>query len=248
VSESRAQLAFRLEVQEGGFLNFAGVSRVVEHIQAGDLCLVPSDSAYVLTGLPSEPGVTGDIDSVLMRDGLAMSLAFGSLREARRWVKLSSMALRFVGELTPGGLTFVAEPTTVGRRGFAQARLHAPGTIGIRLTESRVETQLAYEVEHPLTSTPVRLQDGSLALSAEDALDAVSARVAALPSARRLGLIVGPVMFPGRLSTVVTEDSVAGALARIRVLRLGAIPLATLREVARSCQFDAVVTGDPGHS
>jgi tRNA A37 threonylcarbamoyladenosine synthetase subunit TsaC/SUA5/YrdC len=236
-----SQLSFRLEVQVEGFLHFAEIDRVVEHIQGGDLCLLPSDSAYVLTGLPSEAGVSADLDEILQRAGLAMSLAFGSLRMASRWVHMSSMARRFVGELTPGGLTFVAQPTSVARRGFAAARLNAPGTIGVRLTESRIETQLAYEIDHPLTTTPVRLPDGSLARTADEALAAVSARISGLPSQRRLGAVVGPVLNLGRLSTVVTEDSTQGTLSRIRVLREGAISLSRLREVARSCQYDDVV-------
>src|SRR4051794_30286879 len=100
------------EVQTPGFLRFTDVSRVVEHIEAGDLCLLPSDSSYILTGLATERGVSQDVDSVLQRQGLEMSLAFGSLRLARRWADMSTMAVRFLGELTPGGLTFVAPPTS----------------------------------------------------------------------------------------------------------------------------------------
>lgn len=236
-------VSFRLRVRDQGFLCFADVERVVEHIQAGDLCLLPSDSAYILTGLPSEVGVSADIDAVLLRDGLPISLAFGSLRMATRWVSLSSMARRFVGELSPGGLTFVAQPTSVAKGGFAAARLHAPGTIGVRLTESRVETQIAYEVDHPLTTTPVRFPNGALAGSATEALEIVLDRVAGLPSGRRLGVVEGPVAHLGRLSTVVTEEKAQGSLARIRVLREGAIPLERVREVARACRFEDVVVG-----
>lgn len=234
------QVSFRFELQPGGFLRFAQVVRVVEHIKAGDLCILPSDSAYILTGLPSEVGVSADLDWVLRREGLPMSLAFGSLRMAGRWVQMSSMARGFVGELTPGGLTFVAQPTSLAKEGFASARLHAPRTIGVRLTESRVETQLAYEVEQPLTSTPVRLLDGSLARSADEALSVVGERISALSSQRRVGLIVGPVESIGRLSTVASEVAKPGALPRIRVLREGAIPFSKVQEVARLCQFDEV--------
>lgn len=230
---------FECEVQPQGYLRFADVSRIVEHIQAGDLCLLPSDSSYTLTGLPTERGVGSDLDAVLRRNRLEMSLAFGSLRMVRRWVEMSSMAMSFVGELTPGGLTFVAPPTSEARRGFATSRLNAPGTIGVRLTESRVETQLAYEVEDPLTSTPVRLADGSEARTAEEALAIVADRVSALASKRRLVLVVGNVPFPGRLSTVVSQE-VRQGVSRIRMLREGAIPLETIRRVALACRYEDV--------
>lgn len=230
---------FECEVQPQGFLRFTDVSRVVEHIQAGELCLLPSDSSYVLTGLATERGVTDDVDTVLQREKLEMSLAFGSLRLARRWAEMSTMAVRFVGQLTPGGLTFVAPPTSAAMRGLATSRLNAPGTIGLRLTESRVETQLAYEVEQPLTSTPVRGPDGSEAATAEEAMAIVARRVSDLPSKRRLATVVGTVSYPGRLSTVAQEVR-HGGLRRIRVLRQGAIALETVRRVARDCRYEDV--------
>lgn len=237
---------FEFSVEPQGFLRFRYLSRVVEHIQAGDLCLLPSDSSYILTGLPTAPGVGVDLDTVLQRKGLAMSLSFGSLRAVRNWANISEMALKFVGALTPGGLTFVAPPSTEALRGHATNRLHASlGTIGIRLSESRVETQLAYEVEQPLTSTPVRHPDGSETRTAEEALAVVAERVLALPGKRRLCIIVGPVLYPGRWSTVAQEVRQKG-LNRIRVLREGAIPLSTVRQVARECRYEDVEisTGD----
>jgi len=233
-----SQPEFTVEPQ--GFLRFHHVNRVVEHIQAGGLCLLPSDSSYILTGLPTRSGVTQDLDVVLQRDGLEMSLAFGSMREMHQWVDLSDMALKFVGRLTPGGLTFVAPPSTGARRGHAAARLHAPrGNIGIRFTESRVETQLAYEVDQPLTSTPVRHPDGSATRTAEEALAVIADGVSALPSRRELCVIVGSVSDPGRLSTVAQETSHYG-LHRIRVLRKGAIPIETIRRVALECRYEGV--------
>jgi tRNA A37 threonylcarbamoyladenosine synthetase subunit TsaC/SUA5/YrdC len=230
---------FEFEVQPLGVLRFADASRVVEHIQAGDLCLLPSDSSYILTGLATERGVTDDLDRILEREHLAMSLTFGSMRLARRWANMSVMAASFVGQLTPGGLTFVAAPTSAAVAGLATSRLHASGTIGMRLTESHVETQLAYEIEQPLPSTPVRRADGSETATAEEALAIVAARMSQLPIKRRLGVVVGTVPYPGRLSTVAQEVR-AGGLSRIRVLREGAIPIETIRTVARACRYEDV--------
>jgi len=169
-----------------------------------------------------------------------MSLSFGSLRAVRDWVTMTDMAMKFVGALAPGGLTFVAPPATEAGRGHATSRLHAArGTIGVRFTESRVETQLAYEVGQPLTSTPVRHPDGSETRTAEEALAIVAGRISALPSKRRLGVIVGSVAYPGRLSTV-TQEVLKSGLWRIHVLRQGAIPVKTIRQVALACRYEDV--------
>lgn len=236
--------SFECWVRPEGYLRFADIEKVIEYIEAGDLCLLPSDSAYVLTGLFTVEGVTDDLDAILDRRGLAMSLAFGSFRKAEAFAELSPKARLFMRELTPGGLTFVAKASGLARAGFARTRLHAPGTLGVRLTESRVETQLAYELDQPLTTTPVRDPDGHELVEANEALDHVLPRLAAMASRRRLAVIHGTVAYPRRLSTVVAETTAAG-LPQLRVLRQGAIELSEITAAARRCQYEDVEVVDP---
>src|SRR4051812_33243386 len=123
------------DVSSQELLNSADASQVVQLIRQGALCLLPSDSTYVLTGLPTVRGVTDDLDSVLERNRMPMSLAFGSLKQADDLIRLSPMAQKFIRQLTPGGLTFVARPRFDDNRALALKLLNAPeGTFGVRLT------------------------------------------------------------------------------------------------------------------
>ena len=64
---------------KNGKLNDRDYNNVLSHMQEGGLCILPSDSSYTLTGIPSIPGVTEAIDFLLQRNGEKMSLAFNNI-------------------------------------------------------------------------------------------------------------------------------------------------------------------------
>ena len=202
----------------------------------GGLCILPSDSSYVLTGLLNIPGISEDIDTLLERKGMKMSLAFGSLGQARKKMSLSQMACAFIKTLAPSGLTFVASPRDAMLRHFSINRLHADGTIGVRLTRSPVETQLARRFELP--STPIRNADKEV-FSAEEALKTVINRMQDKNIHRRIALIDGEVPYPGQLSTVVKEEQREG-MWYLRVIRENAIPIDRIKKVADKCGYASI--------
>lgn len=187
------------------------------------------------------PGVGHDLNVILRRRGTPISLSFGSLRMATRYVRFSPKAAKFFGALAPGALTFVAEPSSRALAGFARSRLNAPGTIGVRLTESIVETQLSNELDGPLATTPVRSDAGREVCVAEEALALIQPRLRDGSQPRRVAVVEGSVRRPGGISTVVQEAEEHG-LPILRVLREGDIPLARIEEVARRCQYSRVVS------
>lgn len=58
----------------------------------------------------TEPKVSRDIDLLLERNGAPMSLAFGDLKKVTEKIDFHNQAYTFFKKLTPGGLTFVAQP------------------------------------------------------------------------------------------------------------------------------------------
>ncbi len=226
-------------VKPNGQLFVGDAVALTDHLEAGNLCLLPSDSAYVLAGSPVVPNVTADIDLVLERAGLEVPLAFGSFRMARRWAEFSRAAERFFGAVAPGAITFVTNATSNARAGLSRSRLHASGTIGVRLTESIVETQLSTELDGPLTTTPVR-SNGHVIVDAEGALAVVGPRLQADFKRRQLAVVRGDVLRPGRVSTVVEEVEVQGLL-ELHVRRLGALGLEDVERIAATCLYNRVV-------
>jgi len=210
------------------------VNQIVEIMKNGGLCILPSDSSYILTGLLSIRGISEDLDILLERQGMKMSLAFGSVDQAIEMMDLSCMAIKFFRNFAPGGLTFIAKPKREWLRHFSERRLQADGTIGIRLTESKVETQLA-EI-YPLPSTPIRNSNHKEISVADDALEIVNRRMVDNRIARDIALVYGIVPFPGRLSTVVKEE-LRGGVWHLRIIRESAISINKIREVAHACGY-----------
>lgn len=219
---------------QNGRLSDHDYSIVLSHMQKGGLCILPSDSSYTLTGIPSIPGVTEAIDLLLLRNGEKMSLAFNNIRQAAQMTQLSNMAYHFIDILTPGGLTFVARMSNNGYAKLSARRLYTDGTIAIRITESEVETQLAKEF--PLPTTPIRNSDRQVISSFDEAIAIVRDRYSLLPLPRDIVAIEGDVSRSGRLSSVVKEVYQNG-FWYIEVRRQGSIDEQTLRNTAIQCQY-----------
>ena len=237
-------VVFRCSTRADGTLSLSDLLRVSELIEDGALCLLPSDSSYALTGSPIEPGLTDELDEILMRDGLEMSLAFGSYRKTTEYAEFTHKGRLFAGAFMPGGLTFITQALGPALEKFANKRLHARnGKIGVRLTDSRTESQIAFEADLPLPTTPVRA-DGRETRTAEEALAFVLSRYRELGITRDLVVVDGNVQYSGRLSTVVNEVDTAG-LPSLHVIRVGALDLETITPFALDrCNYESVLGPD----
>ena len=229
---------FICKVQKNGKIQPADAKRVKEIIEDGGLCILPSDSSYILTGQTEMQGVRNDLDILLERHELPMSLAFGSMELVTKIMHLSNKAYRFINQLTPRGLTFVADPRKTESVALSTRCLNADGTIGVRLTESLVETQLVEE--YPLPSTPIRDSNYAEVVTAKESLHIIMDRISRLSKPRKIAVIDGVVPYPGRLSTVVKEEEY-NAYSRIVIIRANAISIDEIRRVAAACQYEEVV-------
>ena len=235
----RAEYEFKTTNQ--GQLQTGDLSCIVEFLKNGGLCVLPSDSSYILTGAPTVQGITKDIDTLLLRSGIPMSLTFSSLEQADDLLGLSFRAKLFINRLTPGPLTFIVEPNNKDMRSSSIIDQISPdGTIGVRLTESPVETQLVASIGYPLPTTPIRRVDGSEVGTAAESFSIISARVPNLPNQRKLAIIDGVVPNLGDLSTVVKESSHDGAY-RIEILYERTIKYSVINKTALDCGYEKAV-------
>lgn len=211
-------------------------------LQKGGMCILPSDSSYILTGRINVPGIAYDIDKLLERDHMAMSLCFNSVEQVQTMTELSNLASSFIKRFIPGGLTFIARPTSKSHiMGFLNRINVYDGTIGIRISESLAETQMAKAF--PTPSTPIRDKDLKEISDADEALKIVSYQMIKKQRIRDLVLIRGDVLHPGLLSTVVKEIEKDGYLT-IEILRKGIIPVEEIRQAARDCFYDEIIVPD----
>lgn len=214
------------------------VDKIIAFLKDGGLCILPSDSSYILTGLVSIPGVSRDIDLLLERNGVPMSLAFGDLRRVTERMDFNNQAYEFFKRLTPGGLTFVAHPIKKTFNNLSENFLYADGTIGVRLTESLIETKVASYF--PMPSAPIRNSDFMEISTAEEAWEIIAGRSTKLHSSRKIALIDDAVKNPGRLSTVVKEKLING-YRYIEIIRDGAISTENIQKVALECKYKGVI-------
>lgn len=214
------------------------VNRIIAFLKDGGLCILPSDSSYILSGIVKIQGVSRDIDLLLERKGTPMSLAFSNLREVTKKINFSNQAYEFFKGLTPGGLTFVAQPKKETYNKFSENCLYADGTIGVRLTESLIERQIADFF--PMPSAPIRNSDFKETSTAEEAWEIIAGRSRKLHNLRKIALIDASVKYPGRLSTVVKEKLQNGYWY-IEIIRDGAISHEDIQKEALKCKYKGVI-------
>lgn len=214
------------------------VDNIITFLKEGGLCILPSDSSYVLTGYVVVQGVSRDIDLLLERNGTPMSLAFGDISKITKKIDFSNQTYRFFKSLTPGGLTFVAKPEEDTYNKLSANCLYADGTIGVRLTESLIERQIASFF--PMPSAPIRNSDFKETFTAENAWEIIAERSTKLHSSRKIALIDAFVKNPGQLSTVVKEESQNGYWY-IKIIRNGAVSTEKIQKVALECKYRGVI-------
>ncbi len=214
------------------------VDKIITFLNNGGLCILPSDSSYILTGFVTVQGVSKDIDLLLERNGAPMSLAFGDLKKVTEKMDFHNQTYEFFKKLTPGGLTLVAQPIKEAFKGLSTNFLYADGTIGVRLTESLIETQIADFF--PIPSTPIRNSDCMETSTAKEAWEIIAGRSTKLHSLRKIALIDSFVKNFGRLSTVVKEELQNGYWY-IKIIREGAISAEKIKKVALECMYKGVI-------
>lgn len=98
--------------------------------------LVPSDSCYAFSAVPTGLTMSRRINRVLDRRREPISLAFDGVPRAGQWVKLSPLARRLFDKLTPGPLTVVC-PLGLVEPSIADDALAVPDrTLGVRIPDS----------------------------------------------------------------------------------------------------------------
>jgi L-threonylcarbamoyladenylate synthase len=212
-----------------------------DHVQAivdilvdrGGVALIPSDTCYSLAARPTGSAVSRRINRILERREEPISLAFDSVTRVDDWVDLTAGAARLLEGLTPGPLTVVCpifEGVVQGVTNIADDVLAAPDrTIGVRIPDSRIETQLVTACDYPLTTVAVRTRDRARrAVTAyEDAREIVLARLADLGEMVPLAMVETQQKFYPAHSTVVRAPGRAYQV-EYDVIRQGAYATADL--------------------
>jgi L-threonylcarbamoyladenylate synthase len=226
--------------------------RIRSSLNQGGLCVVPSDTCYVLAGIPVLRNVCRDINSILLRGRQPISVTFGTQNLAERFVEFNRANLQLIDDFTPGPVTIVAplraDLPDVLARALNDALENPKREIAVRFPDSPAEVQLSSELERPITTTAITYRHGRPVKSFDDALGIVRQGVSNSGINREISAIRHRLSkFSGALSTVVEAERLSGIRGnRYHIFRDGEISerqirasLATLdRYIVRYTEWD----------
>lgn len=145
-------------------------------LRFGGFCLTPSDCGFALTALPAAAQAIKVLDEILDHHNDPIPLTVASIAMATETVSLNYMHERVLAPFWPGALTLVAVATRKARD--LPRRLHVEdGTLGLRVSRSRIERGLVAEAYMPLTSAAVRDENGDIIRDYAEAVDLVWRRI-----------------------------------------------------------------------
>jgi len=127
-------------------------------LQAGGFVMLPSDTAYsVATWLRTER-TRRQINELLGREKTEpLSLAFPSLEVVRRWSAKNELADELLERFTPGPITVVRTASRLVPTAFTRELCGSVNhTLGVRISSSVAECQVAGLGSSVITTVPVR--------------------------------------------------------------------------------------------
>jgi tRNA A37 threonylcarbamoyladenosine synthetase subunit TsaC/SUA5/YrdC len=186
--------------------------------------VLPSDTAYSVAAWPRTSQTRIKINEILQRANEPLSLAFPSVAVVQQWTTPNDVADRLLNCFTPGPITVVRSASRLIPADFTRELIGSQNhTIGVRITDSAEERQVAGVGASPVTTVPVQYvkPDGrSPVTSFEDALTIFGERIAAIGGGALWCAIEGTIQY-SRGSTVV---EMLGESGSYEIKRSGVIP------------------------
>ena len=194
-------------------------------LQWSGLVIIPSDCGYALMGMPGHPEAMTVLDHLLQHSTTATPLTVATAEMAFAHIECSLVQKRIMAHAWPGGVTVVGKVTR--RASKLTKSLHTTDTLGLRVSRSHIERQLSAEAALALTSAAIRLPDGSVARTYEEAAGIVTDGLQSMPFSKLVPIVGIPHTTPFVFSTHSTVMGL-GAGGAVDILREGTVDRRTL--------------------
>jgi len=197
----------------------SAIPTTIAHLSARKVLAYPTETVYGFGGAIDEPSVDALVSLKGRDPGKPfLILVASSEMVARLDLRLAGDAARLAARHWPGALTLVLP----GGDRRVPARLRGPeGGVAVRWTSHKGIARLLLAYGEPITSTSANRPGVPPAMNASEVADAWSEAI----HRGAVLLLDGGRLTPSASSTVVDCTG-----KRLRVIRPGAIPSATLRE------------------
>lgn len=147
-----------------GLLKLADVAEVSENLRRGSMAVLPTETGYMLAALATSVPAIKQVFTAKGRNAAnVMHVACGSLSMAKTVGEINQVALRLLGELTPGPVTVIVKKTPLLPDDFVALN----GTVGIRMPDHPATLQVINEVGAPLTATSLNVSGAGVAAASK---------------------------------------------------------------------------------
>ncbi len=137
-----------------GLLKLDDVGQIADSLKQGSLAVLPTETGYMLAALATSiPAIELAFTAKGRAAAKVMHVACGSLAMAETVGELNQLALRLLGEFTPGPVTVVVNKTPL----LPDTLVALDGSVGIRVPDHPATLQVINEVGSPLTATSLNV-------------------------------------------------------------------------------------------
>lgn len=183
------------------------IERAVRIIKNGGTVVYPTDTLYGLGVNASDKKAVMKIFEIKGRNyDKPISIAVNNLREAKKYAKFNSTALKIAKKFLPGPLTLIL-PSKLN----LPKELNPDEKVRIRIPGSKITLELIKKSKVPLTATSANLSGGKNPVTAKEAI-------------RQIGNKVDLILDAGKCKYSKASTIVEVVNDKIEVVREGFIP------------------------
>ena len=137
------------------------IRRAAETLAAGGLIIYPTDTVYGLGCSAADKNAIERIHLIKrQRQDRPFSFVCSDLKHISEYAHVSNAAFKTMKHLIPGPYTFILPAASM--RGLPRLLVSKRKTVGIRVPNSKVTLAIVSELGHPILSTSVTDEDGSI--------------------------------------------------------------------------------------
>jgi tRNA threonylcarbamoyl adenosine modification protein (Sua5/YciO/YrdC/YwlC family) len=137
------------------------IERAVEVLRTGGIVIYPTDTVY---GIGCSIESKNAIEKIHLikhqKEGKPFSFVCSGLTHVSEYAMVSNMAFKTMKHLIPGPYTFILPAAKMKQ--YPKILVSKRRTVGIRVPDSPIALALVRELGHPVLSTSVTLEDGTV--------------------------------------------------------------------------------------
>jgi len=218
-----------------GALPTSRLQRIKGSLLGHGFILLPSDTCYSVAALAIDRRVQSNVNNLLSRSKEPISLSFPNIVRVENFVYLNPISASLLERFTPGPITVVCNARAeVPIELTSQIVGSSDRTIGVRISDSFIERDVASCIQYPITTVAVRdPADNSVVKNFEQAIEIVEKGMRNLENIIWGAAVEGEEFYANQSTVVhVTNDA-----EKLKLLREGDIPFKEIQLASSNMPF-----------